>query len=254
MQFSQRSQPLCTSTATRSPTRNSSTSGPRTATVPAYSWPMMNCPSGWPWSLRWSTFTSVPQIEATSTFRSTSPGPSSGTGQVCTRISSAPCRTTAFIVDGIDISSPPLEDSLRQPMVTGPHARHAHPWLSRCSHRSRYNLTPPSEAPQRRPWQPGQGRHDGAVEEVRRRFAPPLMSNVTRGKKEGTPVFDLDRFNADCGAAVSGRAGQQAIREILARAVEDPRSVLKALGEPNRAEVQTLHRSSDVTILNVIWG
>jgi len=67
-------------------------------------------------------------------------------------------------------------------------------------------------------------------------------------------VFDLDRFNADCGAAVSGRAGQQAIREILARAVEDPRSVLKALGEPNRAEVQTLHRSSDVTILNVIWG
>ncbi|HEY4911257.1 MAG TPA: hypothetical protein VIJ73_17225, partial [Methylomirabilota bacterium] len=40
----------------------------------------------------------------------------------------------------------------------------------------------------------------------------------------------------------------------VARVVEDPRSVLKALGEPSRAEVQTLHRSPDVTILNVIWG
>src|SRR6266852_8123628 len=80
------------------------------------------------------------------------------------------------------------------------------------------------------------------------------MSSVTRRKKEGTPVFDLARFKADCSAAASGRAGQQAIREIVARAVEDPRSVLKALGEPSRAKVQTLHRSSDLTLLNVIWG
>src|SRR2546428_833738 len=47
MQFSQRSQPLWTSTATRSPTRNSSTPGPRAATVPAYSWPITHCPAGW---------------------------------------------------------------------------------------------------------------------------------------------------------------------------------------------------------------
>src|SRR5438552_6949782 len=80
------------------------------------------------------------------------------------------------------------------------------------------------------------------------------MSSVTRKKTEGVPVFDLDRFKADCSAAASGRAGQQAIREIVARAVEDPRSVRKALGEPTRAEVQTLHRSSDLTVLNVIWG
>src|SRR6266542_3165978 len=90
MQFSQRSQPLCTSTATRSPTRNSSIPGPSAATVPAYSWPMMNWPSGWPTSFRWSTFTSVPQIDATLTFSSASPGPGSGTGQACTRMSSAP--------------------------------------------------------------------------------------------------------------------------------------------------------------------
>jgi predicted metal-dependent enzyme (double-stranded beta helix superfamily) len=30
--------------------------------------------------------------------------------------------------------------------------------------------------------------------------------------------------------------------------------VLKALGEPSRAEMQTLYRASDLTILNVIWA
>src|SRR2546422_682357 len=84
MQFSQRSQPLWTSTATRSPTRNSSTPGPRAATVPAYSWPITNCPAGWPWSVRCSTFTSVPQIDATSIFSSASPSPGSGLGQAST--------------------------------------------------------------------------------------------------------------------------------------------------------------------------
>lgn len=67
-------------------------------------------------------------------------------------------------------------------------------------------------------------------------------------------MFDLDRFKGECCAAASGGAAQQAIREIVARAVEDPVAVLTALGEPRRAEVQTLHRSADLTILNVIWG
>jgi len=67
-------------------------------------------------------------------------------------------------------------------------------------------------------------------------------------------MFDLDRFKADCIAAVAGGEAAQAIREIVARAVTDPVAVHKALGEPRRAEVQTLHRSDDLTILNVIWG
>jgi predicted metal-dependent enzyme (double-stranded beta helix superfamily) len=67
-------------------------------------------------------------------------------------------------------------------------------------------------------------------------------------------MFDLDWFKSECCAAATGGAAQQAIREIFARAVESPGAVLKALGEPRRAEVQTLHRSADLTILNVIWG
>jgi predicted metal-dependent enzyme (double-stranded beta helix superfamily) len=67
-------------------------------------------------------------------------------------------------------------------------------------------------------------------------------------------MFDLDRFKADCSAATSGGAGQPAIREIVARAIAEPAPVLSALGEPRRAEVHTLHRAADLTILNVIWG
>ena len=67
-------------------------------------------------------------------------------------------------------------------------------------------------------------------------------------------MFDLDRFKSECGAAASGGAAPQAIREIVARVVAVPGAVIKTLGEPRRAEVQTLHRSADLTILNVIWG
>jgi predicted metal-dependent enzyme (double-stranded beta helix superfamily) len=67
-------------------------------------------------------------------------------------------------------------------------------------------------------------------------------------------MFDLDRFKGECAAVAGGAAAQQAIREIVARALHAPGDVLKTLGEPRRAEVQALHRSADLTILNVIWG
>jgi predicted metal-dependent enzyme (double-stranded beta helix superfamily) len=64
-------------------------------------------------------------------------------------------------------------------------------------------------------------------------------------------MFDRDRFTADCHAAAKD---VQAVRELVTRAVAEPPVVLKALGEPHRAEVQVLHRSPDLTILNVVWG
>jgi predicted metal-dependent enzyme (double-stranded beta helix superfamily) len=67
-------------------------------------------------------------------------------------------------------------------------------------------------------------------------------------------MFDLDRFKADCCAALRDRSALLAVREVVARAVEVPEAVMKALGEPRRAEVHSLHRSADLTILNVIWG
>ena len=66
-------------------------------------------------------------------------------------------------------------------------------------------------------------------------------------------MFDLDAFRSECSAAARG-GGQPAIREIVARGVYSPGDVLRALGEPRRAEVTTLHRAADLTILHVVWG
>jgi predicted metal-dependent enzyme (double-stranded beta helix superfamily) len=67
-------------------------------------------------------------------------------------------------------------------------------------------------------------------------------------------MFDLERFKADCNGALAEAATLQAVREVVARAVEDPGAVEKAIGEPQRAQVQILHRADDLTILNVVWG
>ena len=48
--------------------------------------------------------------------------------------------------------------------------------------------------------------------------------------------------------------GQRAVGDVLARAVSDPHDVLAGLGEPREAGIQTLYRSAELTILNVIWA
>jgi predicted metal-dependent enzyme (double-stranded beta helix superfamily) len=67
-------------------------------------------------------------------------------------------------------------------------------------------------------------------------------------------MFELDQFIADCRAALKQDSSHKFVREVVARAVSNPAAVLKGLGEPKRAEIQTLCRSDDLTVLNVIWG
>ena len=67
-------------------------------------------------------------------------------------------------------------------------------------------------------------------------------------------MFDLDRFIAECRAAVSLDPSHKSVREIVARAVSEPAAVIAGLGAPARAEVQRLYSSPELTILNVIWG
>jgi predicted metal-dependent enzyme (double-stranded beta helix superfamily) len=67
-------------------------------------------------------------------------------------------------------------------------------------------------------------------------------------------MFDLDRFIADCRDAIADDPTHKSVREVVARAVSEPAAVLKALGEPRRAEVQKVYRSTGLTILNVIWA
>ncbi len=67
-------------------------------------------------------------------------------------------------------------------------------------------------------------------------------------------MFALEQFVADCRTALKQDSSHKSVREVVARAVSDPAAVLKELGEPTRAEMHTLHRSDDLTILNVIWA
>jgi predicted metal-dependent enzyme (double-stranded beta helix superfamily) len=66
--------------------------------------------------------------------------------------------------------------------------------------------------------------------------------------------FDLDRLIADCADAVNEHAPTKAVREVLARAVSDPSSMIDVLGTPERGEVQKLHVSDELTLINVIWA
>ncbi|MDQ6768150.1 MAG: hypothetical protein M3Z41_10115 [Candidatus Eremiobacteraeota bacterium] len=67
-------------------------------------------------------------------------------------------------------------------------------------------------------------------------------------------MFDLDQFISDCRAAKKQDPTYKSVREVVARAVSDPSAVIKELGEPKRGEIQTLHRSDQLTVLNVIWA
>lgn len=67
-------------------------------------------------------------------------------------------------------------------------------------------------------------------------------------------MLDLERFIDDCRRALTRAPVEPAIREVVARAVSAPAPLLQALGEPKRAQLQTLHRSAELTILNVIWA
>jgi predicted metal-dependent enzyme (double-stranded beta helix superfamily) len=67
-------------------------------------------------------------------------------------------------------------------------------------------------------------------------------------------MFELERFIEDCRAAVAEDPSHKAVREVMARAVSAPGGVLRALGEPKRAEAQKLYQSNDLTILNVVWA
>lgn len=67
-------------------------------------------------------------------------------------------------------------------------------------------------------------------------------------------MFDVERFVSDCIEANSEGSGQQAVRQVVERALSSPASVLQGLGEPQRAGVQRIYHSEGLTILNIIWG
>ena len=66
-------------------------------------------------------------------------------------------------------------------------------------------------------------------------------------------MFDKDQFIADCHAALSGDRASRNVREVVARAVSDPAQVIKGLGELKPGGIESIHRSPELTIINVFW-
>lgn len=66
-------------------------------------------------------------------------------------------------------------------------------------------------------------------------------------------MFDRDRFIADCREALTAERPEAAVRELVARAVARPSGVEASLGRPREGGLFVLHRSPELTILNVVW-
>ena len=66
-------------------------------------------------------------------------------------------------------------------------------------------------------------------------------------------MFDKEQFIADCRAALAGDRASRNVREVVARAVAEPSQVLKGLGELKPGGIEPIHRSAELTIINVFW-
>jgi predicted metal-dependent enzyme (double-stranded beta helix superfamily) len=66
-------------------------------------------------------------------------------------------------------------------------------------------------------------------------------------------MFEIEEFVADCRGALTESLPQSAIKEILERAMSQPREIEKVLGTPESGGIHTLFRSDEITVLNMIW-
>jgi len=65
-------------------------------------------------------------------------------------------------------------------------------------------------------------------------------------------MFNPEQFVQEC--LDVRQEGQQALREVLQKAVADPRGIISALGEPIQAGITPLYHSRDLTIINFTWA
>jgi predicted metal-dependent enzyme (double-stranded beta helix superfamily) len=67
-------------------------------------------------------------------------------------------------------------------------------------------------------------------------------------------MFDAQEFVATCYTALREHSPQAAMKELLERTMARPGEVEAALGTPTKAELITMHRSAELTVLNVVWA
>ena len=67
-------------------------------------------------------------------------------------------------------------------------------------------------------------------------------------------MFNLDNFIESCKSAVTNDGTHLEIKEIVEKAVSDPESLMKAVGEPSKTGASPIFSSSNLTIVNVVWA
>lgn len=67
-------------------------------------------------------------------------------------------------------------------------------------------------------------------------------------------MFDRDWFIADCRDALAAERPEAAVRDLVARVLAQPSEIETVLGRPREGGLWALHRSPDLTILNVVWA
>src|SRR5262245_20870890 len=75
-----------------------------------------------------------------------------------------------------------------------------------------------------------------------------------RRRRGGTAMFDLGAFVADCRAALGESRPEVAVRDLVECAVAQPGEVERMLGTPSWGGFTALHRSPELTIINVVWA
>ena len=66
-------------------------------------------------------------------------------------------------------------------------------------------------------------------------------------------MFDIENFVEDCKAAVRKDPSHGTVSDHLKNAMTNPSDVLNAIGEPTSPGLNTIYKSHDLTILNVVW-
>ena len=66
-------------------------------------------------------------------------------------------------------------------------------------------------------------------------------------------MFDRQQFVSDCRDALTGDRASLNVREVVGRAISDSGAVRCGLGEARQGGLEVLHRSAELTVLNVTW-
>ena len=66
-------------------------------------------------------------------------------------------------------------------------------------------------------------------------------------------MFTVEEFVASCRKALTEHTPELAVKELVAAAISKPHELETALGTPSRGGMTALHRSPELTVLNIIW-